>query len=104
MPRVWIVALREYRAAVQTRTFILSLVLMPDEFTFDLRQLEMEIVDRAADSGVPVVVEQAEFFVQIGFLNHLATPVWNSQKGCSPIIGYCNFGEIRKSDEFPAAR
>jgi hypothetical protein len=38
---------------------------MPDELTFELRELDLRFIDVAADAWTPVIVDPGERFAQI---------------------------------------
>ena len=51
--------------------FVFMIMFVPDKFSFELDELDVLSVERAGDAGVPVIVDEGEFFEEIYFFHGL---------------------------------
>src|SRR5579885_2996350 len=72
-PDVAVVQLHQQASLHHKEQFVFAIMVVPDEFAFDLFQLDMRVIQVAGNSGMPIVVEEAELLRQIDLLHKQLT-------------------------------
>ncbi len=57
------------------KQLVFNIVVMPDEFAFELNELHVRSVDLTCDPGTPIVLKEIKLLAEIHFFDHASSPL-----------------------------